>query len=114
MELAHLVNPSDWEVNGNCSVAILPIYLYLVSVESGLVCCHLMIQYTCVVKIVKKNNTHYCNTFLFCQCTTFAGTPGLDEPQSSSNTVLVAGVAVSVVVLVLAAVCIVVMVIWWR
>ena len=43
-----------------------------------------------------------------------AGTPGLDEPQSSSNTVLVAGVAVSVVVLVLAAVCIVVMVIWWR
>ena len=64
MELAHLVNPSDWEVNGNCSVAILPIYLYLVSVESGLVCCHLMIQYTCVVKIVKKTTLiiaiHFC------------------------------------------------------
>ena len=37
-----------------------------------------------------------------------------DEPQSSNNTILVAGVAASVFVLVLTAVCIVVMVIWWR
>ena len=34
--------------------------------------------------------------------------------NSSSNIVMVAGVAVSVVVLVFAAVCIVVMIIWWR
>ena len=37
-----------------------------------------------------------------------------DKPQSSSNTVMVAGVAVPVVVLMLAGVFIVVMVIWRR
>ena len=44
----------------------------------------------------------------------YAGTSGLNEPQSSSNSGLVAGAVVTVFVLVLAAVCIVVMVIWWR
>ena len=37
-----------------------------------------------------------------------------NNSQLSSNTVLVAGVAVSVIVLVLAAVCIVVLVVWLR
>ena len=37
-----------------------------------------------------------------------------DKPQSSSNTVLVAGVAVTAFVLALAAFCIVVLVVWWR
>ena len=37
-----------------------------------------------------------------------------DKPQLSSNIVMVAGVAVSVVVLVFAAVCILVLVVWWR
>ena len=37
-----------------------------------------------------------------------------DKPQSSSNIVMVAGVAVSVVVLVLTDVCIAVLVIWLR
>ena len=37
-----------------------------------------------------------------------------DKPQLSSNIVMVAGVAVSVVVVVFAAVCILVLVVWWR
>ena len=40
--------------------------------------------------------------------------PDLYKPQSSSNSGLVEGVAVSVVMLVIAAVCIVVLVVWWR
>ena len=39
--------------------------------------------------------------------------PGQTD-TSSSNIVMVAGVAVSVIVLVLAAICIILMVIWWR
>ena len=44
----------------------------------------------------------------------YAGPPGLDEPQSSSNSGLVAGAVVTVFVLVLAAVCIVVLIMWLR
>ena len=44
----------------------------------------------------------------------YAGLPGLDEPQSSGTSGLVAGVVVSVFVLVLAAACIVVLVVRLR
>lgn len=51
---------------------------------------------------------------VFANAQHYAGPPGLDEPQSSSNSGLVAGTVVTVLALVLAAVCIAVMIIWWR